>query len=280
MAKIAFILLCHKDPDAIIKQAQSLTAVGDYMSIHFDARAKAADYARIRKALEGNLNVTFAKKRIKCGWGEWSLVQATLIATQAAVEAFPRATHFYMLSGDCMAIKSAQYAHEFLDRREVDYIESFDYFASDWIKTGIQAERLIYRHYFNERENKRLHDEWVETAIEYKIEWERELQRRERYGIEGPAPLPHPDHVVIDMKTGDVRITGPFTKEDKARYDKLAKAKADFQAELDELQQLLRDEPDYPYRDLVEADIEHDKKLLDVIRRVIPDQDQPKLSRP
>ena len=40
MAKIAFILLCHKDPDAIIRQAQSLTAVGDYMAIHFDARAK------------------------------------------------------------------------------------------------------------------------------------------------------------------------------------------------------------------------------------------------
>ncbi|MGR3273286.1 glycosyl transferase [Thalassococcus profundi] len=155
MAKIAFILLCHKDPDAIIKQAQSLTAVGDYISIHFDARAKAVDFARIRKALDANPNVTFAKKRIKCGWGEWSLVQATLLATEAAVEAFPRATHFYMLSGDCMAIKSAQYAHEFLDRREVDYIESFDYFASDWIKTGWKEERLIYRHWFNERTQKR-----------------------------------------------------------------------------------------------------------------------------
>ena len=153
--------------------------------------------------------------------------------------------------------------------------------AVNAVKGNQRAQRLFTQLLTTvERGNKRLHDEWVETAIEYKIEWERELQRRERYGIEGPAPLPHPDHVVIDMKTGDVRITGPFTKEDKARYDKLAKAKADFQAELDELQQLLRDEPDYPYRDLVEADIEHDKKLLDVIRRVIPDQDQPKLSRP
>jgi len=38
MAKTAYILLCHKDPDAIIDQANRLTAVGDYMSIHFDAR--------------------------------------------------------------------------------------------------------------------------------------------------------------------------------------------------------------------------------------------------
>ncbi|WP_121630382.1 DUF5928 domain-containing protein [Tropicibacter alexandrii] len=155
MAKIAFILLCHKDPDAIIKQAQSLTAVGDYISIHFDARAKPEAYRKIRNALDDNPNVTFAHKRIKCGWGEWSLVEATIYAVQSAVEAFPRATHFYMLSGDCMAIKSAEYAHEFLDRRDCDYVESFDYFQSDWIKTGWKEERLIYRHWFNERTQKR-----------------------------------------------------------------------------------------------------------------------------
>ncbi len=156
MAKIAYILLCHKDPDAIVKQAQSLTAVGDYTAIHFDARAGDAPYAKIRKALADNPNVTFARRRIRCGWGEWSLVEATLHAIEAAMDAFPRATHFYMLSGDCMAIKSAEYAHDFLDGREVDYIESFDYFASDWIKTGWKKERLIYRHWFNERTQKSL----------------------------------------------------------------------------------------------------------------------------
>jgi hypothetical protein len=156
MAKIAFILLCHKDPDGIIKQAERLTAAGDCMAIHFDARAKKADYDQIRTALAGNPNVAFARKRIKCGWGEWSLVQATLHATEAAVEAFPAATHFYMLSGDCMAIKSAHYTHRFLDADDVDYIESFDFFTSDWIKTGMKEDRLIYRHFFNERGRKRL----------------------------------------------------------------------------------------------------------------------------
>ncbi|WP_158965267.1 DUF5928 domain-containing protein [Chachezhania sediminis] len=151
MSKIAYILLCHKEPEAIIQQAQRLTAVGDYMSIHFDARAKPEHYATIRKALDGNPNVTFAHKRIKCGWGEWSLVQASLYAIESAVEAFPRATHFYMLSGDCMAVKTAEYAHAFLDGDDCDYIESFDFFESDWIKTGMKEDRLIYRHWFNER---------------------------------------------------------------------------------------------------------------------------------
>ncbi|UWR22675.1 beta-1,6-N-acetylglucosaminyltransferase [Sulfitobacter sp. S190] len=154
MAKIAYILLCHKDPDAIIKQAERLTAVGDYMSIHFDASANPDHYKQIRAALDKNRNVTFAHKRIKCGWGEWSLVEATLYAVQSAVDAFPRATHFYMLSGDCMAIKSAEYTHRFLDDNDADFIESFDYFESDWIKTGWKEERLIYRHWFNERTQK------------------------------------------------------------------------------------------------------------------------------
>ncbi len=151
MSKIAFILLCHKDPDAIIAQARQLTAAGDCMAIHFDARSGPADYARLQEALGDNPNVTFAAKRIKCGWGEWSLVQATLNALDAATQAFPRATHFYMLSGDCMAIKTAEYAHRFLDENDVDFIESHDFFESDWIKTGMKEDRLIYRHYFNER---------------------------------------------------------------------------------------------------------------------------------
>lgn len=156
MAKIAFILLCHKDPEAIIQQAERLTSAGDYIAIHFDARAKPEHFQMIHEALSGNPNVAFAAKRIKCGWGEWSLVQATLYATEAAVNKFPRATHFYMLSGDCQPIKTADYIHEYLDNNDCDFIESFDYFESDWIKTGFKEERLIYRHFFNERTHKRL----------------------------------------------------------------------------------------------------------------------------
>ena len=155
MARVAFILLCHKNPAAIVEQATQLTAAGDYIAIHFDASAAAEDYAAIRAGLAENPNVVFAKRRVKCGWGEWSLVQATLNAVEAAADSFPRATHFYMVSGDCMPIKSAGYVHEMLDNTDVDYIESYDFFDSNWIKTGFREERLIYRHFFNERTQKR-----------------------------------------------------------------------------------------------------------------------------
>jgi hypothetical protein len=170
MARIAFILLCHKDPEAIIRQAGQLTAAGDFIAIHFDARAPASAYSRIREALADNPSVTFAARRLKCGWGEWSLVGATIEAVRAALAAFPEATHLYMLSGDCMAIKSAAYAHRFLDSADVDYIESFDFFESGWIKTGMVKERLIYRHWFNERTQKWLYYKSIEMQRRFGLE--------------------------------------------------------------------------------------------------------------
>ena len=167
MAKIAFILLCHKDAPGVIAQARRLTASGDFVSIHFDGRADPTAHAAIRAALNDNPSVTFAQRRHKCGWGEWSLVAATLEAVRTAVAAFPQASHFYMLSGDCMPIKSAEYAHGFLDAEDCDYIENFDFLTSDWIKTGLKEERLIYRFWFNERTQTRLY--YASLAIQQRL---------------------------------------------------------------------------------------------------------------
>lgn len=65
------------------------------------------------------------------------------------------------------------------------------------------------------------------AALDYKIAWERELDRREAFGIRDLAPpLPHPDHVVVDVLNGTVRIAGPATKEEKADWDDILGNKA------------------------------------------------------
>ena len=123
-----------------------------------------------------------------------------------------------------------------------------------------------------ESANRLLHDEWLETAITYKVEWERELERRERLGVDGPAPLPHPDHVQIDMDTGEVRFTGPATKEQKARYDMLAEKKAGLVEELAELRRELEENPDYEYRDQLEDEIRHTERMIELVSRVVHDR--------
>lgn len=151
LSKIAYILLCHKDPDAIIAQAEALASAGDFVSIHFDANASQTEWDALCDGVRDIAGIVLAEPRVRCGWGEWSLVKASLCAIRSAHAAFEDATHFYMLSGDCFAIKTAEYAHAYLDAHDCDWIESFDYFESNWIKTGMKEERLIYRHFFNER---------------------------------------------------------------------------------------------------------------------------------
>jgi hypothetical protein len=70
-----------------------------------------------------------------------------------------------------------------------------------------------------ERENRVLYDEHLKTWFEYKHYWEAELERRKQLGIDGPEPLPHPDHVVFDPIAGTVEIVGPITKEQKVIWD-------------------------------------------------------------
>ncbi len=174
-ARIAFLLLCHKDPEAIVAQVRTLTATGDYVAVHFDGRARAADFARLRDAFADDPRVAFAARRIKCGWGEWSLVRATLEAAGAALSSFTDATHLYLVSGDCAPATSAVHARDILTPGDRDMIESFDFFASDWIRTGPKRERLVYRHLFNERRQKRLF--YASVALQRRLGLERAIPK-------------------------------------------------------------------------------------------------------
>ena len=153
MTRIAFILICHKNPDGVVQQVRTLTSSGDVVSVHMDKRARPEDWEVVHEALKDDPNVCLAQ-RVKGGWGEWSLVAATLNAIRAVQARFSDATHYYFLSGDCMPIKSRAYMARFLADNPYDFVEHNDFYASDWIKTGIKEERLIYRHYFNERSQK------------------------------------------------------------------------------------------------------------------------------
>lgn len=169
MARIAFLLMTHGDPDWVVAKARALAAHGDYVAIHHDRRAGNADFARIRSALRGNAGVVFAD-RVRCGWGEFSLVQATLNLIRSA-RVFSDITHYFLISGDCFPTKSRSYFDAFLSDG-CDIIETHDFFDSDWIRTGLKEERLIYRHWFNERRRKSMF--YASLELQRKLGWRRE----------------------------------------------------------------------------------------------------------
>jgi len=173
VTKIAYLLLCHQDPDHVIAQVTHLVAQGDYVALHFDARSARQDFDKIYSAFRSNGQVHIVRRRVKCGWGQWSLVRATLAILQGAYQHFDQATHFYLISGDCMPIKSATHIKQCLSGTDRDYIENHDFFNGFWINTGIQRDRLTYRHVFNERRQKRLYD--LSLRIQRKLGMARDI---------------------------------------------------------------------------------------------------------
>lgn len=172
--KIAYLLLCHKNAESVITQVRALVAAGDVVAIHFDLRGRNREFQRIRDAFAGEPAVAFAR-RVACGWGEYSLVRATLNLLGAAREAFEGASHYQLISGDYFPSKSRAYIERELAAHDCDFVEINDFFESDWIKTGLKKERLIYRHLFNERTRKRL--------------FYASLNLQRRLGLTRPLPL-------------------------------------------------------------------------------------------
>lgn len=140
------------------------------------------------------------------------------------------------------------------------------------VKGNLRAQRLFTQMLDStEKDNKRRHDEWLQTAIEYKVEWEKEIARCKRLGIRPPDPVPHPDHIEINMQTGEVIVKGPFTPEEKAKWDKLRQRKIACLEEINELKKMLEDPECESHRKLIEDDIAHERNLYAKISAVIKD---------
>lgn len=118
-----------------------------------------------------------------------------------------------------------------------------------------------------ETENRTSYAEFAKTAIEYKIDWEHELERRKGLGITAPDPIPHPDHIII-KPNGEVQIIGPMTKQQKVKWDKCREQKAGIDEDIAMFTQMLKDDPD---NELIKQEIEHANRMRALITKVVPD---------
>jgi hypothetical protein len=123
-----------------------------------------------------------------------------------------------------------------------------------------------------ESARKNLHDQLLERAIEYKVSWERELRRREMLGITDlPDPIPHPDHVRVDFRSGTVRFAGPMSKEEKAEWDEILARRDILREGIAGLSEALETEEDPEERADIEWHIRHGEEALARIAQVMPE---------
>ncbi len=74
--------------------------------------------------------------------------------------------------------------------------------------------------------------ELFEVMFEYKQRWDKEIERCRKNDLPLPEPVPHPDDIILNTRTGEVRIEGPETKEQKAFYDQALKRRQEAQEEV------------------------------------------------
>ena len=86
--------------------------------------------------------------------------------------------------------------------------------------------------------------ELLRAAVEGKEYWANIFAEYDRRGIERPDPVPHPDDVVIDYKTGEVRINGPVMTEQKDARETLIYNKKEFEKNLERCIKAMEANPD------------------------------------
>lgn len=121
-----------------------------------------------------------------------------------------------------------------------------------------------------ERENRELHDQWLRTAIDYKTGWEKILAHRKAHGIVAPDPIPHPDDIVIDHRSGTVKILGPMTREDKQAFDEAQTIHQDLARVIAWSQRRLKRERDPAKRQALLDAIAEDTELRDRLESFLP----------
>ena len=144
-------------------------------------------------------------------------------------------------------------------------------------KGNTRAQKLFTELLANtELSNKQADDESLQVMIEYKSEWEQELERRKFQGFTTlPDPLPHPDDIIVDFRRNTVAIHGPMDKRELADLDLWLTRKNDNEAELKMLMENKTD-PEYaPYFNHLQTEIAHTKHILGIIDKVLATRASP-----
>ena len=134
---------------------------------------------------------------------------------------------------------------------------------------NVSAQKLFLKE-FNAAESEKAFEKQAtfETAVEYKESAKAEIKRAKENGedIEDTF-LPHPDHIITDARTGEVKFTGPLDDEDKKLWDEYWDKKQAWEKEIEICQKEL--EQDCDYKKFNEEYLIHAEYMLSMIEVTI-----------
>lgn len=132
---IAFLILAHQQIELVYKQIELLDDPEHFFFIHLDKNYNPI----IEPGVRAKSNVCFFSERIHVNWGGFSIVQATLLLLQNAVNHNVNFDYFILLSGQCLPIQSKATIRSFFEQNNGKcFIELKSFsepdMASSWYK--------------------------------------------------------------------------------------------------------------------------------------------------
>jgi hypothetical protein len=159
---VGFIMLVHQDLDRATQVAGYWAQHDCPVVIHADSRTDSDEFADMKQALDKFSNVRFANRHA-CDWGKFSIVQATLDASEMMLSEFPDVNHVFLASGSCLPLRPVDELSAYLhDRSETDFIESVTTDEVVWTVGGLDRERFTLRFPFSWKKRRWLFDRYVQ----------------------------------------------------------------------------------------------------------------------
>lgn len=118
----------------------------------------------------------------------------------------------------------------------------------------------------------------MENAFEYQQKWNQELKRRRDLGITDlPDPVPHPDDIIINMHTGQVRTEGPLDEREKRSWDERLARRAEAQNEVNAFAQKHRKSRSERWKTMWREEWHFEQRIFDIINDSFPGRYKAKL---
>lgn len=117
----------------------------------------------------------------------------------------------------------------------------------------------------------------MENALEYKQRWTEELERRRKLGIDLPDPIPHPDDIIINMRSGKVTTEGPLDVREKEIWDSRLARRDAAQAEVNAIAERYRKARSQRWKTFWRLEWHFEQKIFDIINDGMPQRYKAKL---
>jgi hypothetical protein len=168
--RLAFIILAHRDPEQVARLALRLAAAAATVVVHYDLKAGAAEFAKLRASLQSCPAVLLAE-RVDVAWGQWSMVRATLNGIEALQTTGLAFDYVHLMSGMDYPIRPIRWLSDFLRRHNgTEFIEVANIRDRTWVRGGLEHERYQYKHIHN----------WQTQRKQFDRFWKRQQARKRK----------------------------------------------------------------------------------------------------